>query len=86
MSIRVRVDVVDDANKRLTFVAIDGDVTKVYKSFKAKVEVNEGGDAASRVEWCFEYEKAFEGGPDAEPYANFATLISKGLDAYILSN
>lgn len=87
MSAKIKVEEVDDANKSIRYTAIEGDLLQIYKSLMAKVEVNEAGDnGTTHVKWSIEYEKAFEGAPDADPYAELAALISKGLDAYLLLN
>ncbi|XP_038694523.1 MLP-like protein 423 isoform X1 [Tripterygium wilfordii] len=51
-----KIDTVDEANKKVSYSVIEGDLLKYYKSFKGKIEVSPKGDGCL-VKWTCEYEK-----------------------------
>ena len=81
MTAKVRVSSIDDENRSLTMDILEGDVLKIYKSFKAKIQFNDVDNGKSKVIWALEYEKATENAPEPDHYVNFAVKMSKGLDA-----
>ncbi|KAI5322648.1 hypothetical protein L3X38_031720 [Prunus dulcis] len=60
-----------------------GDILKLYKSFKAKIEAVKAGNGGSIVKWTLEFEKANGNAPDPKDYADKAINVSKGIDAYL---
>ncbi|CAA3015345.1 MLP 34 [Olea europaea subsp. europaea] len=42
MIVKAKVEAIDDDKRSLTFVAMDGDIMQMYKSFKAILNVNHG--------------------------------------------
>ena len=81
MTAKVRVSSIDDENRSLTMDILEGDVLKIYKSFKAKIQFNDVDNGKSKVIWALEYEKATENAPEPDHYVNFVVKMSKGLDA-----
>lgn len=81
MTAKFRFQTVDDEKKTLYLEALEGDVMKMYKTFKVKAQFNDVGNGASKVIWGIEYEKANENAPEPDHYANFALKVSKELDA-----
>ncbi|XP_021293453.1 MLP-like protein 28 [Herrania umbratica] len=77
------IEAIDDRNKSITFNALDGDITKYYKTFKAIVTVTANGQG-SLVKWTLMYEKQNQNIPDPEKYIEFASAVSKSVDAYLL--
>ncbi|KAF2295410.1 hypothetical protein GH714_032799 [Hevea brasiliensis] len=75
---KVRFETMDDARKTFVFDVVEGDVLKVYKSFKAKVEI--GSDC---VKWTLEYEKTNNDIPNPDAYLGLAAKISKGIDVHL---
>ncbi|EEF30980.1 MLP-like protein 423 [Ricinus communis] len=51
-----RIDVVHEAEKKVSYSVIEGDLLKYYKVFKGHITVLPKGDG-SLVEWSCEYEK-----------------------------
>lgn len=50
------VEVIDEEKKLLTLKLIDGDLSELYKTFRATFHVETNGDIDS-VTWTLEYEK-----------------------------
>ncbi|KAK2986712.1 hypothetical protein RJ640_010937 [Escallonia rubra] len=80
MMMKVKIEAIDDSNKSITFGALEGDIMQLYESFKVTVKVGDGF-----VKWTIEYEKASDAAPKPDLYGDFAVKVSKGLDAYLLS-
>ncbi|OAY57157.1 MLP-like protein 34 [Manihot esculenta] len=78
MGAKVKLEAIDDARKTMIFDVVEGDVLKMYKSFKAKVEIG-----ADYVKWSLEYEKANNNIPDPDVYLDMAAKLSKGIDAHL---
>ncbi|KAF8399302.1 hypothetical protein HHK36_015167 [Tetracentron sinense] len=78
-----RIDAVDDANMKVAYHVIGGDLLKYYKHFKAFLHVTPKGDG-SFVKWSCEFEKASEEVPDPHFIQEFAVSNFKDLDAYLL--
>ncbi|GMN28547.1 hypothetical protein TIFTF001_002096 [Ficus carica] len=85
MTARVKVEEIDDHNKSITMTILEGDVLKMYKSFKAKISFIEGEYGTSKVNWSLSYEKLNDNAPDPDHYVNFAVKLSKGMDTYLRS-
>lgn len=85
MSAKLRIEEINDEKKSISYKFIEGDALQLYKSFMAKLEVKkEEGGGNNIVKWTFEFEKAHEGVPNPDHYGDLASLICKGLDAYLL--
>ncbi|KAL6204985.1 hypothetical protein ACLB2K_022251 [Fragaria x ananassa] len=80
---KIKIQALDDGDTSITFVILEGDVLKVYKSFKAKMQVTKAGNGGSIVKWTLEFEKANSITPDPKIYAEYAIKVSKGIDAYL---
>ena len=78
---KTKVQALDEQNKSITFVVIEGDVLKLYNNFKAKLEVSGG-----QVKWSLEFDKANQNAPNPDPYLDVAIKVSKGLDDYLYNN
>lgn len=74
---------IDRENKTLTFNLFDGDLGEQYKSLKAKLQVIEKGNGAL-AKWTYEYEKAREDVPPPHAYLDFATKVTKDVDAHLI--
>ena len=66
-----------------TLFSLEGDVLKLYKTFKAKLEISKAGNGGSTVKWTLEVEKANANAPEPKLYADYAIKVSKGIDAYL---
>lgn len=81
MSAKVKIEAIDERNRSITYKVLEGEIMQLYKSVKVTLKISHGF-----AKWTFEYEKAHEGAPSMDDYANFTELVSKGLDAYLLSH
>ncbi|KAK6152835.1 hypothetical protein DH2020_012474 [Rehmannia glutinosa] len=81
MTAKVKTETINDEERSITFVILEGDVMQLYTSFKAKVTVSDG-----TVTWCLEFEKANDLAPNPDQYAAVAVEVTKGLDLYLLTN
>ncbi|XVF85372.1 hypothetical protein PTKIN_Ptkin17bG0112300 [Pterospermum kingtungense] len=79
------VEAIDDRNKSITFNALDGDVSKCYKTFKCTLNITPNGQG-SLVKWTLVYEKLNQNVPDPDKYMELATCFSKSVEAYLLKN
>ncbi|GJU85065.1 reverse transcriptase domain-containing protein [Tanacetum coccineum] len=75
-----KIDALDEKNKSLSFKALNGDVLKFYKSFKACLQVD-GNTESSTVTWTFEYEKMSEDVPDPDSLLEAAKNVIKYAEA-----
>ncbi|KAM0996793.1 hypothetical protein ACFX2I_006720 [Malus domestica] len=80
---KIKIPAVDDENTSINFVVLEGDVLKLYKTFKAKLEISKAGNGGSTVKWTLEVEKANANAPEPKLYADHAIKVSKGIDAYL---
>ncbi|TQD72016.1 hypothetical protein C1H46_042444 [Malus baccata] len=80
---KIKIPAVDDEITSINFVVLDGDVLKLYKTFKAKLEISKAGNGGSTVKWTLEVEKANANAPEPKLYADHAIKVSKGIDAYL---
>ncbi|KAK6152836.1 hypothetical protein DH2020_012475 [Rehmannia glutinosa] len=81
MTAKVKTEAINDEEKSISFVILEGDIMELYKSFKAKVTVGDG-----TAMWCLEFEKANDSAPNPDQYATLAVEITKGLDLYLLNS
>ncbi|KAI3462611.1 hypothetical protein Pfo_019274 [Paulownia fortunei] len=81
ISVKVKTEAINDAERSITFVALEGEILNLYLSFKVKLTVSHG-----YVLFCFEFEKANDCVPNPDIYAKLAVEITKGLDLYLLTH
>ncbi|KAB1211293.1 hypothetical protein CJ030_MR6G021517 [Morella rubra] len=79
MTAKAKFGDVDSESRSMTFTVIDGDILKLYKTFKANLQVTGSGYA----NWVIEYEKVNDSAPDPEIYKDMSAKVSKGVDAYL---
>ncbi|RVW47190.1 MLP-like protein 423 [Vitis vinifera] len=77
-----RVDIVDEADKKVSYSVIGGDLLKYYKNFKATLVITPKGDG-SLVKWTCDFEKASAEIPDPNVIKEFAVKNFIELDDYI---
>ena len=75
------IEAIDDAAKIITFSILEGDLLKVYKSFKVTLSVSDG-----LAKWSFEYEKSTILSPPPQLYVPLAVTLCTLVDAYLLIN
>ncbi|KAL6195871.1 hypothetical protein ACLB2K_031488 [Fragaria x ananassa] len=80
---KLKIQEADDENTSITFIGLEGDILKDYKSFKEKLQVIRAANGGSIVKWTFECEKADANAPDAKPYVDLSVQVSKAIDAYL---
>ena len=73
----------DDANRSVTLVGIEGDVMKDYKTFKPIYQVVPKG-TGSLAKLSIEYEKVRDDVPAPNKYVTLMVNITKDLDAHIM--
>ncbi|KAL8472722.1 hypothetical protein ACS0TY_029811 [Phlomoides rotata] len=81
MTVKVKMEAIDDTGKSITWGVIEGDLMLLYKSFKAILNASEGS-----VEWRIEYERATLITPPPEEYLLVAVTTTTLVDAYLLIN
>ncbi|KAL2522408.1 Polyketide cyclase/dehydrase and lipid transport superfamily protein [Forsythia ovata] len=79
MTVKAKTEAIDDDKRSITFVAFDGDLMQLYKSFKATLTVNDGF-----ANWSIEYEKAHEAVPSPDIYAALTIKVSNLVENYLL--
>ncbi|XP_015895454.3 kirola [Ziziphus jujuba] len=84
LSIKEKVEVVDDDNKSITFSILDGAILEHYKSFKATIQVTDK-EEGSLVKWTMDYEKLSEEIPHPHSYIDLALNIVKDVEAHHLN-
>ncbi|KAI4320291.1 hypothetical protein MLD38_033787 [Melastoma candidum] len=77
LTVKARHDT-NDATKTITFTALEGDLLKVFKSFKVKLQVERGV-----AKWSLEFEKINPSMPNPTEYVDFLNKVSKGLNAQL---
>ncbi|XWS34488.1 hypothetical protein CRYUN_Cryun21dG0042500 [Craigia yunnanensis] len=75
---------VDDKNKTLVFRMLEGDVLNSYKSWNTILNITPMGEG-TMVKWTMEFEKQIENIADPVKYADFFTIWTKNVDAYLLN-
>ncbi|GER28854.1 polyketide cyclase/dehydrase and lipid transportsuperfamily protein [Striga asiatica] len=81
MNAKAKTEAINEGERSISLSVLEGDILNLYKSFKAKISVDDG-----HVTWCIEFEKADESAPNPDDYAALAVEITKGLDHYLLNN
>ncbi|KAK6125408.1 hypothetical protein DH2020_040835 [Rehmannia glutinosa] len=81
VSATVKIEVIDDAAKSITFAVLEGDVLLLYKSFKATLTVSEGS-----AQWTISFEKSTILTPPPELYIPLVITICTLVDAFLLVN
>jgi hypothetical protein len=72
----------DDANKTITNVGVEGDVMKEYKTFKPTYQVVPKG-TGSLVKLTIEYEKLRADVPAPNKYVTLMFNVTKGIDEHL---
>lgn len=86
MTVKEKVEEVDDVNKSITFNVMEGDVTKEFKSFKATAQATAKADGnGSTVKWTLDYEKLNEAVADPKSYIDAAAKITKDVDSHLIT-
>ncbi|PIN19726.1 hypothetical protein CDL12_07591 [Handroanthus impetiginosus] len=80
MAAKMKTEAINEGEKSITFRAFEGEIMQIYTTFVAKVTVADG-----YVTWSIEYEKANDSAPIPDNYTTLAAKVTKGLDAYLLS-
>ncbi|CAL5430678.1 unnamed protein product [Camellia sinensis] len=81
-SAKERIEAIDVDNKSVTFNLLDGDVLKVYKTFKSTLQVTNMDDGCL-IKVTLAYEKQHEDTPPPTMYLEFVANISKDIEAYL---
>ncbi|KAL6573789.1 hypothetical protein OROHE_002248 [Orobanche hederae] len=77
------VESIDEDKKSVTFKVIEGDLTELYKTFKATVHVDTTRDD-NLVTWTFEYEKLNRNVPDPHSLMDFCLEVTKDIETHHL--
>ncbi|XP_050369153.1 major latex protein 146-like [Argentina anserina] len=80
---KLKVQEIDDENRSISFNFMEGDIFKVYKSFKSKVQAISAGNGGCIVMWTLFFEKTNENAPDPIGYVELGDKVSRGLEAYL---
>ncbi|PON94464.1 Major latex protein domain containing protein [Trema orientale] len=84
----LQIDAIDEEDKSITYTVLDGsEAKKYYKTCRMTVhalEKSEGGGSSVKV--FIEYEKQNETIPAPTRYTEFANVVYKNIDAYIINN
>ncbi|PON94465.1 Major latex protein domain containing protein [Trema orientale] len=84
---KVVIEAIDDKNKSITCKIVEGQILKEYKSYKFTVQATDKSDGeGSTVKLTIEYEKKNEDTPPPNKYFNFAHVLFKNIDAYLVNN
>eukprot|EP00249_Psilotum_nudum_P027099 c34403_g1_i1 orf=261-725(+) len=82
-----KLEVVDHATKTLAYSVVDGELLKLYKTYKITVKVDEGAEPSSSVvNWSLEYEAISPEIPAPQAATDGATNTFKAIEAYLLAN
>ncbi|KAG8366187.1 hypothetical protein BUALT_Bualt17G0050700 [Buddleja alternifolia] len=79
-----KFELVDEANKTLSYSVVDGDVLKLFNFFKGTLTVTPKADHGSLVKWSCEFVKASDEVPSPDHIRDFAVKNFQDLDAYLL--
>ncbi|KAG8366733.1 hypothetical protein BUALT_Bualt17G0110100 [Buddleja alternifolia] len=77
------IEAIDEEQKSVTFKVIEGDLMKVYKTFKLRVHVDTNGED-NLVTWTLEYEKLHEDVPDPHTLMDFCLKVTKDIETHHL--
>ncbi|KAM7270308.1 hypothetical protein ACFE04_029522 [Oxalis oulophora] len=73
----------DDANLKVTHVAVGGDVLKIYKSYRVGWQfIPKGNGTLAKI--TIEYEKLSDDMPDAINYLNLAVDMHKDIETHLI--
>ncbi|OMO99672.1 hypothetical protein COLO4_13150 [Corchorus olitorius] len=75
---------VDDANKSVIFVALEGHVMEEFKSYKIIYKVAPKTDESSMVKITLDYEKLNENIPDPNKYLQFLVNLVKDIESHLI--
>ncbi|KAL4361740.1 hypothetical protein GQ457_04G009220 [Hibiscus cannabinus] len=75
---------VDDTNRTIVYKLVGGEIMDAYKTLRSTLNVMPMGEG-SLVKWTMDFEKQNESIPDPVKYAEFLTVWSKNVDAYLLN-
>ncbi|KAJ1425400.1 START-like domain superfamily [Sesbania bispinosa] len=80
-----KIEVLDEANKSITFSFFEGDVEQHYKILKINLQVidKENGPGAI-AKWTVQYEKVNENVEPPYGYLNSLTNVTKDVDDHLL--
>ncbi|KAL2499501.1 Polyketide cyclase/dehydrase and lipid transportsuperfamily protein [Abeliophyllum distichum] len=81
MMMKLRTEAINDAERSITYKALDGDVIKLYKVFQFTITPGNGV-----AKWTIVYEKAAASVPPPEIYGVFATAITAVVDLHLLTH
>ncbi|KAB1205735.1 hypothetical protein CJ030_MR7G028080 [Morella rubra] len=73
----------DDANRAATLVGVDGDVMKIYKTYKGTFQVTPKGDG-SLAKLTMEYETLTADAPPPTKYFIMMINMTKDIDAHVV--
>ncbi|CAK9157592.1 unnamed protein product [Ilex paraguariensis] len=77
------IEAIDEEKKSVTFKVIEGDLTKLYKTFIITVHVDTKGQN-NLVTWTLEFEKLNEGVEDPNTLMDFCLAVTKDIEAHHL--
>lgn len=77
---------VDEENKSVSFLALEGDVLKQYKSYKIILDVVPKDDRVCIAKWTWEYEKLTDNVPPPTRYTAFVAEYTRDLETRLLSD
>ncbi|XP_042499888.1 MLP-like protein 423 [Macadamia integrifolia] len=78
-----KIESIDDENKTLIKSFFEGDIGKMYKTYRVTMQAMSKGGKNS-VKWSIEYEKVHEEVPAPTTYLDFIVKLAKDFDAHIL--
>ncbi|KAH7516335.1 hypothetical protein FEM48_Zijuj10G0124100 [Ziziphus jujuba var. spinosa] len=76
---------IDDENKKVTLVCLEGHCLDHYKSYKASFKVTPKGESGV-VAITLNYEKRQNDSPDANKYLQFLVNVIRDIDAYLIKD
>ncbi|KAL8035004.1 hypothetical protein ABFX02_12G068600 [Erythranthe guttata] len=78
------IHTIDEEKKLVTFEIVEGDMMKLYKTFKLSVHVDTIGED-NLVTWTAEYEKLSEDIPDPHTFMELCLKCTNDIEAHHLS-
>ncbi|XP_010477598.1 PREDICTED: MLP-like protein 34 [Camelina sativa] len=76
---------VDEENKSVSFLALEGDVLKQYNSYRIRLDVVPKNDRVCIAKWKWEYEKLNDDVPPPTRYTAFVAEYTRDLETRLLS-
>ncbi|XP_050232668.1 MLP-like protein 28 [Mercurialis annua] len=83
MSVKESVEI-DEANKKVIFNILEGDLMEHHKSLKSTVEAIAKDDGGALVKWSLEYEKMHADVPSLHSYLDLLEKMTKDIDNHLL--